>query len=115
MEKLPEKLFDLHELRTIAAGDDDFFRHMVSLFISQNEEALLEIRGCFDKREFAAIQKILHKLKPSIGVMGITTATEIIKQIEETELHEIDESVFSVLLLRLDTILKEVNDQLRLL
>ena len=115
MEKLPDKLFDLSELRTIASGGNDFFLHMVSLFITQNEEALLEIRGHFDKREFAAIQQILHKMKPSIGVMGITAATEIIKQIEETELHEIDESVFSVLLLRLDTILKEVNVQLRLI
>ena len=113
MTSKPDKLFDLQELRTIAAGDKVFFSEMVRLFISQNEAALLDIRTQVAKKEFSLIKGILHKMKPSIMVMGVTTATEIIKQVEQLELSAMKEPGFTELLKQLETILKEVNDQLR--
>jgi HPt (histidine-containing phosphotransfer) domain-containing protein len=114
MENTEDKLFDLRELRTIAAGDNNFFIHMINLFISQNESAMQEISKNAATGNFAAIQSILHKMKPSIEVMGVKTVTEIIVHAEQLNMPEMDTPEFSSLLAKIENILKEVNTQLRL-
>ena len=114
MENTEDKLFDLQELGAIAAGDNNFFVHMINLFISQNETAMHDIRKNGAIGNFAAIQSILHKMKPSIEVMGVKTVKEIIVHAEQLNLPEMDTPEFSALLTKIENILKEVNSQLRL-
>ena len=115
MENRLEKLYDLKELQTISAGDNVFFKQMISLFVSQNEAALLEIRQHADKRDFDMIKAVLHKMKPAIMVMGVSSATDIITQIEHSETASMEKPEFSILLLKLGKILQDVNGQLRLI
>ncbi len=115
MKNQPDKLYDLEDLRNIAAGDDPFIAEMISLFISQNETALLEIRNQIDTTDYSKVKAILHKMKPSVVVMGVSVLIEIINQVEQTELSSMDEPEFLILLLKLEKTLQDVNDQLRLL
>ena len=107
-------LYNLQELRSIASGDEVFFNEMIKLFIQQNETSLVEIKNQVSKRDLAAIKMILHKIKPSVMVMGIAEASEIIKQVEQLELSTVDNPEFPGLLQQLENILLEVNDQLRM-
>ena len=115
MKNQTDKLFDLEELLNIAAGDDVFIAEMISLFISLNETALLEIRNQIVTRDYSKIKAILHKMKPSVIVMGVSSLIEIIEQVEQTELSAMKEPVFSILMLKLEKTLQEVNEQWRLL
>ena len=88
---------------------------MVSLFISQNESALLEIGNHVATGDFAPVKTILHKMKPSVMVMGVGAATEIIRQIEQMDFAALDEALFISLLKKLEKTLKIVNSQLRVI
>ena len=88
---------------------------MVKLFISQNESAIQEIKNQMANGEYGTIKSILHKMKPSVMVMGVSTATEIIRQIELLELSDLEKPVFADLFQTLDATLQAVNKQLRIL
>ena len=115
MKDKQEKLYNLQELRTIAAGDHSFLTEMIDLFISQNESALLEIKNQVAAGSSGAIKTILHKMKPSVMVMGVGAATEIIRQIEQLDVSEIGKPAFANLFRQLEDTLRQVNDQLRTL
>ncbi len=115
MEANREKLFDLTELRTIAAGDDRFFQEMIRLFIEQGEYALQVIRELPGSQDFAKVKFTLHKMKPSIMVLGVKQATEIIVQVENLTLPGDGEEKCAPLLANLERILKDVTDQLNIL
>jgi len=115
MEKNREELYDLKELRAIADGDDLFFHEMITLFISQIESAMPEIRNHVEKRDYAKVKAILHKIKPSVAVMGIITVKEIIDEIEHMDLSVIENEVFSILILRIEKTIELVNTRLRIL
>ena len=115
MKEKQEKLYNLQELRTIAAGDNSFLNEMIDLFISQNESALLEIKNQVAAGSSGAIKTILHKMKPSVMVMGVGAATEIIRQIEQLDVSEIGKPAFADLFRQLEDTLRQVNDQLRAL
>jgi HPt (histidine-containing phosphotransfer) domain-containing protein len=115
MKNNPEQLYDLKELISLANGEDGFTEDMIKLFIAQIETSLPEISGMHQRRDFAKVKMILHKMKPSIMVMGITSATDIILQIEHLDLAAIDEPTFRALSEKLENTLREVVKQLRLI
>ncbi|MEI6434123.1 MAG: Hpt domain-containing protein [Bacteroidota bacterium] len=115
MKKKPEKLYDLKELRIIAESDELFFHEMIALFISQNETAMQEIRNYTASGNFAKVKAILHKMKPSLMVMGVCSIVEIIQQLEKLELSPANEPLFINLLQSLEAILLEVNSQFRMI
>ncbi len=115
MKNSPGQLYDLKDLLSLADGEDGFTEDMIKLFIAQIETSLPEISGMVQRREFAKVKTILHKMKPSIMVMGITSATDIILQIEHLDLATIDEPTFRSLSEKLEKTLREVVKQLQLI
>ena len=113
MDKSEKTLYDLKELRITASGDDDFMAEMITLFIEQNEMCIREADVLFGLKDFAGIKKLLHKIKPSAIVMGVSIAVEIIKQIEQMDVKSVDEPLLKELLEKLAGILRTVNIQLQ--
>ena len=113
MENNPDTHYNLKELRAIAAGDEAFLMEMIRLFISQNEASFLEINMQLAAKNYTGIKTILHKMKPSIMVMGVTAAAGIIVQIEQMYQEGVDEVAITALLGKLATVLTKVNEQLR--
>jgi hypothetical protein len=113
MKNQPDPLFNLQELQTISAGDSSFLDSMIQLYISQIEGFLLDISHFTLLKDYAKIKTIVHKMKPSVIVMGATSTSEIILRIEEMDLERLDEPLFSELLLKLKDNLQKINDLLR--
>jgi len=109
----PKKLYDLKELHSISAGDKGFAREMIELFISQNETAVLELRNHVAGMDLIPVKAILHKLKPSLMVMGVNTVTELVEQVEQLELTTMDASILPDLCVKIEHSLQDVNRQLR--
>ncbi len=78
-----EKLYDLHNLLEMSRGDDDFIQKMIRIFVENTEESLPKIRSLAEKNEVEMLQKVIHKLKPSVMMMRIEKAIPIILQLEE--------------------------------
>jgi len=113
MTEYPEKLYSLQELRTIADGDESFLQSMIALFISQTQSSMEEVLTSFNTGDFARVKGILHKLKPSVMVMGVQPATSIILQVEQSDLSQFTEPPMKELITSLEEILKVTNRQLR--
>jgi HPt (histidine-containing phosphotransfer) domain-containing protein len=85
--------YSLDELRKISNGDNQFLKDMVVLFISQTEASLREIDAGMAAREFQKVFSALHKMKPSIQVMGVDSVISVIQQTEEMKATTVDEEV----------------------
>jgi HPt (histidine-containing phosphotransfer) domain-containing protein len=107
-----KSLFDLKELHAIAAGNDSFITEMIQLFITESAAAMKEVGTCLESGDYVRIRAILHKMKPSIMVMGITTAGEHIRTIEKMDPLNPDTVAFSDICREIDAIITEVNRQL---
>lgn len=106
-------LYNLKELQSLAADDDVFFREMITLFIEQNESAIVEIKNEMNRGNQARVTGILHKMKPSVIVMGVTEVSELIKKAEALEVKPEHDVPFRNLVAMIETLLIRVNAQLK--
>ena len=52
---------------------------MLSIFIGQTETTIPLIQKAFDEKNYAEIAKLIHKIKPSIQAIGITSIESEVK------------------------------------
>ena len=81
--KLDKVNYDLSNIIAISRGDNEFVEKMISLFIKQTSEACIDLDNFVNDNKFDDICKLLHKIKPNIECMGITS---ILNQVRELEL-----------------------------
>ena len=76
------KNYNLSTLKAIGEGSEEFILKMVSAFIRNTPETILEIKDCLKKNEFADLAKHAHKIKPSIDLMEIDALKSVIREVE---------------------------------
>lgn len=113
MENLPDQLFDLEDLRATAAGDEDFIKEMISLFISQNDTAIDEITQLMTHRDDTKLNFILHKMKSSVVVMGVKVLTNLIVKVEKQDLSALDDQAYVELCETVIRLVMRVNEQMK--
>ncbi len=77
-----EPLFNLKVLEELSHGDQNFITHMLRLFVKISGEAIIEFDDALKRNDFAQINKIAHRIKPSIDNMGITILKDKIRELE---------------------------------
>jgi HPt (histidine-containing phosphotransfer) domain-containing protein len=108
-----EKLYDLEQLNSIAAGNADFVTKMVKKFLDLTPGLVDRIEAGFQTQDWAEVRFAAHKMKPSVDMMGISSLRDIVRRIEgnakaETNLKQIPELYFT-----LTETLDKVYEQLR--
>ncbi|MBC7557486.1 MAG: Hpt domain-containing protein, partial [Chryseobacterium sp.] len=81
-----EKLFDLKHLNEFLENDQNCVNEMIALFIEKTPEVLKSIEESNNLDDTAKLKEGVHKLRSSLGLMGIEKALEIATWIE----NEID-------------------------
>jgi response regulator RpfG family c-di-GMP phosphodiesterase len=81
-EETSEKLINFKYLNEFADGDPDFVGKMVSLFLNNAPPALQTIRESNAMDDIKVLKAEVHKLKSSIGLLGIEKASKSIEIIE---------------------------------
>lgn len=76
------KNYDLSKLISLSRGDDEFVRNMVDVFLQHTPPALDEIRAALAAKDYVAVGKTAHRIKPSIDTMGIAKLRGVAKEIE---------------------------------
>ncbi len=66
-----QNLYSLEKLEKISRGNQDFVREMVNIFMKNTPNTLDEIHLAFKEEDYMKVSKLAHRLKPSIGNMGI--------------------------------------------
>ena len=112
LKKNNKLLYNLKQLNLLANNNDQFVKNMILLFIDETEIALKEITEAQEKLQSEVIRKVIHKMKPSIETMGITTIKQEIKEILANKDIAFDES-FSLKSLKIIRCLKDAIEQLK--
>lgn len=81
-EEISDQLINFKYLNEFADGDPDFVGNMVSLFLHNTPPALQTIRESNEMDNITVLKAEVHKLKSSIGLLGIEKASKSIEIIE---------------------------------
>lgn len=74
---------DLIYLKTISNDNPEFIKEMVHTFLETVPESIKEIRYLATSSAWDSLARAIHKLRPSLTLMGLTLAKELSIQIEK--------------------------------
>lgn len=74
----------LHELRTLAAGDDDdVYVMLADLFLVELTQEVAALRDAAVRRDVAAVVEGAHRLRGAASNLGATALTALFLELEE--------------------------------
>lgn len=75
---------DLSYLKKVSGGNEAFIQDMVNTFIETMPKSLDEIRATLDSREWEGLARAVHKIKPSLTMVGLSRTRDLGALIEES-------------------------------
>ena len=79
------KLTDLSYLYEFGDNDTDFVKEMIEIFITQVEEEFPVINQHIAALRLQEARRLLHKIKPSVGFMGMSSTAKEIAECEKMD------------------------------
>jgi len=73
---------DLTYLSGMSGGNPDIIKEMISIFIEQAEEYVVDFQKLLDEKNYLALGKLAHKAKSSIAIMGMNDLAADLKKLE---------------------------------
>jgi CheY-like chemotaxis protein/HPt (histidine-containing phosphotransfer) domain-containing protein len=107
------KLYDLSRLREISKGDEAFMYKMIRLFITESTQGVNQMGLAYMKNDWAGIQKIAHRLKPSIENMGIYHLKDDMMELEMKAAVYQNNARMADLIAHVEKVISEVGLQLQ--
>lgn len=86
--KTQKKITNLSYLHEASSGNKIFMNEMISIFLKQTPEFLEKLKHLGEKKDWNEFRKVMHKLKPTIFMMGINDLDPVIKKIETCSKEE---------------------------
>ena len=75
--------YNLSKVYALSENDDDFVKAIVTLFASEVPSDLILIKEGINDGDHKQAYAYSHKIKPSLDLLGMTTAFEEVLQIEQ--------------------------------
>ena len=109
-----QKLYDLSQLHVLSRGNVEFVKRMLNVFTDSASEAVKDFEEALQNENIDRINKIAHRMKPSIDNMGISSLKLPIRELEKFSLtHNTDISLRQSVKMVCDHLL-QVVEQLRI-
>jgi CheY-like chemotaxis protein/HPt (histidine-containing phosphotransfer) domain-containing protein len=77
-------ILDESRLAEMYGGDLDFQKMVFETFIEEIPSQITEMKDLFDSENWTELAKLAHKMKPSLGMVGLTSVEENLREIETT-------------------------------
>lgn len=74
--------YNLAKVYAISDNDPEFVNQIITLFVTEVPEDLLEIKEGIKTKNFKQAYAYAHKIKPTLDLLGLKVAFEEILQIE---------------------------------
>ncbi len=107
------KLYNITQLEQMSRGNNSFVTKMISIFINQTKENIGIMENSIATSNFDEVKRIAHKIRPSIGQMGILSLKNQARAIETYKLEPGENQEFkdmtNDLCEVLDKVLKELE------
>jgi len=107
------KITDLTYLKEASADNKIFLREMIEIFLKQTPGLIAGLRKASIEKDWAEFRKIIHKLKPSITMMGIHELEADIIKIDNAVKKGIEIEQLPGLLQKFDDVCNRSYEELR--
>ncbi|MBN1988790.1 MAG: response regulator [Bacteroidales bacterium] len=91
-----KKLYDLSEIVRFSGSDSDATKLIVSTFIKNTQDNLLQLSSSISSSNFTSASAIAHRMKPTFKQFGIDRCAELLLLIEESTHNGAKPNVSSV-------------------
>lgn len=81
-EGISGKVTSLAYLKEASGGNMDFVRQMVAIFLKQTPDFMINLNQAGKAQDWLEFRKIMHKIKPTIVMMGIKSLDPVVKELE---------------------------------
>lgn len=81
-------IIDPNHLYSLSRGNNAFIKDIVQLFLDQNPLELSEIEKAIDQQNYASISSIAHKMKTSVGFIGIEQLLAPLNKLEKLAISQ---------------------------
>ncbi len=75
-------MVNFNELKEMARNNLDFMKEMIGLFLEKNPQDLAELEKALASADLNAVRATAHRMKTSVGFMGLKALSEPLAQIE---------------------------------
>lgn len=109
-----QKHTDLTYLINASDNNAGFIKQMIEIFLKQTPDFLHELRTFHDKQDWESFRKVMHKMKPTIKMMGIHELNKDVEFIETSVKQQQNLSEVSAHLSNIDTVCRASFHELQL-
>lgn len=104
-------LFDFSQIDEITAGDLDFKKELIGIFISQIPEFIQNMNDALANNNFEFLARESHSAKSSVLIFGMDNTGKLLKQIEAQAKEKIRDGI-PIMLEEAENNLKQTYSQL---
>ena len=114
-KELANKVYNLATLREMCNSDELFFHEMLRLFVEITPDSIIELQKALENESYKDASRIAHRMKQSIGNMGMTETRQHMIEIERTckNQHPDKENLMNIFM-QAETQLKECINAIKL-
>ncbi len=93
-----DKPYDLTLIDKMCRGNQEQVAKMVKVFVNEVSQSVKEINLAYSEKDFPAIKKLTHKVKPTLTYFGVEKLQKELLQLEalllkDFEIAEIESSI----------------------
>ena len=108
-----DTLYNLSSLHNISRGNNEFIAKMITVFIEQTTDAIEISEIAISQNNFKEVSRLIHKIKPSVESLGITSIISEMKILEKTAKDAKDKEKISDLFEVIKEVLQKAIFQLK--
>lgn len=86
---------------------------MIDIFLKQTPEILHSIESNLEARHWTEFRALVHKIKPTIKMMGITRLDSVFLELDSLEKHEKNETELKLLIQNVKMVCNEACKELK--
>ncbi len=107
------KLYDLELIHKMCRGDEEKIRKMVEVFIDQISQSVQEINEAYSEKDYLRIEKLAHKIKPTLTYFGTSTLENELLRLEELAIKKAELSELELKIISFKKLTEEVVDKMK--
>ena len=111
--KKQDLMINLQYLRDLADGDSSFIQKTIGMFLETVPEVLNDIEKNLAVRNWRQIQLLAHKIRPSLGIVGVPQGQDILRKIEHCARDEQNSQKVLTMIQELRVLLGHCSEELK--
>ena len=109
----PNTLYDLQLIHKMCRGDEEKIAKMIEVFISQISQSIQEIMTAYAEKDFLRIERLVHKIKPTLTYFGTTSLEKEAVYLEDLLIKKTELSELELKILSFNMLTKQVVDKMK--